>query len=193
MTKEREFLYDLTISEVDLRGEEFEIEGMSSLEVATALHEAGLNSAQLVRNVRTTTDAMRKNAMIAEQMNIGRIDVRRRALLLSLMALVGLAAVLIAFVGGAIAPEGISEAARKLFVLLLVGGIGLFLISLLATLYVLWNAFVHKTILAEVAIDEASELITEIEKMRAQEPTATMTQLVIKLEQNPVWSKHHAA
>lgn len=193
MSKEREFLYGITDIDDSVRCDEVEIKSMSSLEIAVVLHEGGMNAAHLVDKVHTTTNAMRMNAMIARRMKIEKADVRRRAIILAVLAFIGLGAILIAIVGAAIAPDNMSEAARKLLVLIFVGGIGLFLISLLATLYVLWNAFIHKAILAEVASEETDDLVATIEQVRAREPTATITQLVVMLEQNPIWAKHNGA
>lgn len=191
MANDRGFLYELSQTEVIARSDDTEIGRMSSLEIASELEGAGLNAAKLVARVRTSTDAMRKNAALAKRMHIEKADVRRRAILLVLMAFLGLGATIFAVIGASVAPDSISEAARKLFVLIFVGGIGLLLVSLLATLYVLWNAYVHKAILAEVASEETEELVSAIDQIRATTPTATVTQLVALLKQNPVWDRCH--
>ena len=191
MTNDRRFLYDLSQTEVIARSDDAELRSMSSVEIAVELEGAGLNAAKLVDRVCTSTDAMRKNAMLAKRMHIEKADVRRRAILLVFMAFLGLGATVFAIIGAAAAPESISEAARKLFVLIFVGGVGLFLVSLLATLHVLWNAYVYKAILAEVASEETEELVSAIDQIRAATPAITVTQLVVLLKQNPVWDKHH--
>lgn len=193
MTNDRVFLYDLSQTEVIARSDDAEIRSMSSVEIALELDGAGLNAAKLVDRVRTSTDAMRRNAMLAERMHIERSDVRRRAILLVFMAFLGLGAVLFAVIGASVAPESISEAARKLLVLIFVGGIGLFLVSLLATLHVLWNAYVYKAILAEVASEEARELVSAVDQIRATAPATTARQIVVLLKQTPAWDKHSPA
>lgn len=193
MTNDRGFLYDLSQAEVIARSDDAEIRSMSSVEIAVELEGAGLNAAKLVDRVRTSTDAMRKNAMLAKRMHIERSDVRRRAILLVFMAFLGLGVTIFSVIGASVAPESISEAARKLFILIFVGGIGLFLVSLLATLHVLWNAYVYKAILAEVASEETEELVSEIDQIRAKTPAMTVTQLVVLLKQNPAWDKHNPA
>lgn len=191
MTNKRSFLYELSLTEEIARSDDTEIKGMSSLEIAAELEDAGLNAANLVDSVRTSTDAMRRNAMIAKRMRIEKADVRRRAILLAFMACLGLGATIFALIGASLAPETTSEAARKLFVLVFVGGIGLLFISLLATLYVLWNAYVHKAILAEVASEETDELVLAIDQIRVTTPTITVAQLVVLLKQNPIWERRH--
>jgi hypothetical protein len=191
MTNNRRFLYDLSLTEEIAHSDDTEIIRMSSVEIAAQLEDAGLNAAKLVDRVRTNTDAMRRNAMIAKRMHIEKADVQRRAILLAFMACVGLGATVFALIGASLAPESTSEAARKLFVLVFVGGIGLLLTSLLAILYVLWNAYVHKAILAEVASEETNELVSTIDQIRATRPAISVTQLVVLLRQNPIWERHH--
>lgn len=191
MTNDPRFLYDLSQTEMIARSDDTEIRSMSSVEIAVELEDAGLNAAKLVDRVRTSTDAKRKNAMLAKRMHIEKADVRRRAILLVFMAFLGVGATVFAIVGASVAPESISEAARRLFVLIFVGGIGLLIVSLLATLHVLWNAYVHKAILAEVASEETEELVSAIDQIRATTPTITVTQLVVLLKQTPVWDRCH--
>lgn len=191
MSNNRRFLYGLIEAEMIARSDDTEIRNMSSLQVAAELEKAGLSAAELVDRVRTSTDAMRKNAMIAKRMHIEKADVRKRAIILAVMAFLGLVAAMIALIGASLAPEGISEVARKLFVLVFVGGIGLLVISLLATLYVLWNAYVYKAILAAVATEETEELVSAISQVRETTPTITVTELVTLLRQNPIWERHN--
>ena len=189
MSAERELLYNLTIRQITTDTDAVRIGEMSATEAAAALEAQGLNAADLVSKVRNMSDAMRRNAEIASRMHTDRHDVRRRAMLLSLMALVGLVVMCGAFVAATGYPE-MKEAARKLVTLVLVGGFALFIVSLLATLYVVWNAFVHKAILAEVASEETLELITAIEGVRVAQPNATISQLTVLLRQNPIWTKY---
>lgn len=190
MHKNNRILNDVPIVDQIIESDEARISDMSPVEIAEELEQAGLTAARLVDRVAISTNAMRKNAMIAERMHIDRSSIRRRSVLLLIMAFLGFGVSVSAVIGASVSDGSISEPGRQFLALLLTGGVGLTLISLLGTLYVLWNAYVHKSILAEVAREETRELASTIDTICEDSPKITASQLYVLLRQNPAFVRH---
>lgn len=182
-------LHEAVISGDGFEKEKAQFSDIDPIDAACLVESSGLNAAHLIERAETMSAAMSRNIDIASRMRTEPSDVRSRTLWLSLIGIIGVIAAISAITYAWLSPP-IEEQGRGLLLLVLVGGIGLFLCSTLAALYVLWNAFAHEALLKEAARGDTLQIVRLIQTVSQSHRGTTVEQLRVFLKQHSTWAKY---